>query len=115
MADKPCLGGFRKFRFVRLRDSYRFLISGRPGQRFRALNERRRGQPRTAVGIVIGASLALIGLILSLPPGVPGFLLWIPGFGMLAARSRTVARWLDHGELWLRQMARAVSHRIWKP
>lgn len=115
MADKPCLGGFRKFRFVRLRDTYRFLIAGHPGQRFRALNERRRGQPRTPVGVAIGASLVLIGLFLSLPPGFPGFLLWLPGFGILAARSRPLARWLDQGELWLRKLVRATFGWARKP
>ena len=111
MADQRRVRGVRKSQFARLRDTYRFLIAGQPGQRFRALNERRRGQPRTPAGIAIGASLVLIGLFLSLPPGIPGFLLWIPGFGILAARSRALARWLDQGELWLRKLVRAMRRR----
>ena len=40
----------------------------------------------------------ILGFVLSLPPLVPGFLLWLPGLALIAAQFDGVARALDQVE-----------------
>jgi UPF0716 family protein affecting phage T7 exclusion len=82
-----------------------------PGRRFTAHHQRHRQREsrraaawKTAGYVIAGVLLIAAGLILSIPPGVPGFLLWIPGIGLLAARFRALAAGLDRAELFLRRI-----------
>jgi len=42
------------------------------------------------------------GWVFSLLPALPGFLLTVPGLGLMGAYLRMVARWLDQAELFVR-------------
>lgn len=55
------------------------------------------------------ALLAAAGLMLSIPPGMPGFLLWVPALGLIASRTRSVAVLLDRIETG----ARNIAKRLW--
>lgn len=57
---------------------------------------------RKALWITLGALLVLVGTLLSLPPGMPGFLLWLPGLLIIIVRVRFAARFLDWVEMQLR-------------
>lgn len=99
----------------RLKSDFRELKKGIPGRRFVEHYERRRqrehgkGNLWKTVGFVIaGLLLLILGLLLSIPPGFPGFLLWIPGLGLLAARLKSFAIFLDRLEL----LARKVWHWV---
>ncbi len=81
-----------------------------PGRRFQAHYERAH-EPLWNYGvralfIVSGLCLAVIGFLLSLVPLVPGSALSAIGAGLVAAESRTAARFLDWGEVKLRQVFR---------
>ncbi|MFP4307822.1 MAG: hypothetical protein ACLFRG_14350 [Desulfococcaceae bacterium] len=97
----------------RWRGRVRTILEDIPGERFR--NEYRRRRDRRehwgmSVAMLSGAALlALVGLLLSIPPGMPGFLLWIPALGIIASRIRPVAKWMDRLEAWTRRAAR----RLW--
>jgi sulfite exporter TauE/SafE len=58
--------------------------------------------------VAAGLLLLIVGLLLSVPPGVPGFLLWIPGLALLAARSKTLAMLLDRLESWGKKLWRRL-------
>ncbi|HEX5738383.1 MAG TPA: hypothetical protein VFY22_07735 [Hydrogenophaga sp.] len=95
----------------KLKSDFREIRKGKPGRRFlhHYRENRRREGPhdsawRTAGYLAVGLALLIGGLVLSLPPGVPGFLLWIPGLALLAARSRMLAWWLDRSEAWVRAL-----------
>jgi hypothetical protein len=90
---------------------------GTPGQRFQQYYRRRqqamRAQPwQKAVSVGLGLVLVVVGVALSIPPGVPGFLITLPGLGLLATQSRTLARWLDRAELKLRRLFSRVSGSV---
>lgn len=71
-----------------------------------------RGRSWTTWGYVAaGLALVIGGLVLSLPPGVPGFLLWIPGLALLAARFKGLAMLLDRLEAWGRQAWQYLTRR----
>lgn len=60
-----------------------------------------------SVAALAGAVLLVAaGLLLSIPPGMPGFLLWVPALAIMASRTRPVAVLLDRIEAWGRRMAR---------
>lgn len=95
----------------KIKSQFREVKDGKPGRRFVAHHERskrREGDDKTSwrtLGyIVAGVVLLVAGFALSLPPGVPGFLLWIPGLALLAASFRGFAKLLDRLELWGRQV-----------
>jgi hypothetical protein len=95
----------------RISDSLR---SGKPGHRFVDYHDRRKkaegrsGTWKSAGYVILGLVLLAAGLVLSLPPGVPGFLLWIPGLGLLAVRFRILAVYLDK----LERLGRALWRRV---
>jgi hypothetical protein len=97
----------------RWRGRVRTLLADAPGERFQ--NEYRRRKNRrehwgVSVAVLSGAALlAVVGLLLSIPPGMPGFLLWIPALGIIASRTRPVAKWMDRLEVWTRRAA----ERLW--
>jgi sulfite exporter TauE/SafE len=92
----------------KIKADMRLLKAGPPGKRFIEHHERQRQMGRagwrTAAHIVAGVVLLLVGLVLSLPPGVPGFLLWIPGLGLLVSRLRPFAIFLDRTEAFFRRL-----------
>ncbi len=95
---------------ARIKSEYRRLKDGAPGRRFldhyvRTRNrEGARGSEwRTAGFLGVGVVLLVAGLLLSVPPGVPGFLLWVPGLSVIAARSKRIAILLDRLEAGLRR------------
>lgn len=67
---------------------------------------------KKALLVGLGLVLIAVGLALSLIPGVPGFLFTLPGLGLLATQSHTLARWLDRAELALRQLAQRVREKV---
>jgi hypothetical protein len=86
------------------------LADGTPGRRFvdhhaRSRRERsvREAPWKRAAVVVIASLLFLVGILLSIPPGLPGFLLWVPALSMLVARSRPFAVALDRAELLIRR------------
>lgn len=86
------------------------LRAGEPGSRFQRYHEsrrRREGEPgrRKYAFIALGLVLVVVGTVASLPPGLPGFLLWVPGLGLVAARMRSAAWLLDAAEAGLRRLA----------
>ena len=89
------------------------IKQGTPGHRFIDHYERSRRDenPRktlwkTVAYVAAGIALLVIGAFLSLVPGVPGILLAVPAVGLLVARLRFFAIWLDRMEV--------VGRRIWK-
>jgi hypothetical protein len=99
----------------KLKSEFRAIKNGTPGQRFiEHYNRSRRdeGASKSALKkwayVSLGLVLLVVGLLLSLPPGIPGFLLWIPGLALLAARSKSLAKLLDRIEAWSRKTWRRL-------
>lgn len=97
---------------AQLRRTYREIAATPAGKRFQRFHQRRseRGGRWHAVAMV-GAGLVLVavGLLLSLPPLMPGFLLWVPGLALIASQLRSVAQLLDRAECFLRGLYRRVA------
>lgn len=97
----------------RWRGRVRTLLADAPGERFQNEYRKRRNRRErwwVSVAMLSGAALlAVVGLLLSIPPGMPGFLLWIPALGIIASRTRPVAKWMDRLEIWTRRM----TERLW--
>ena len=77
----------------KIKAEFREVKNGAPGRRFRDHYERSRlrddvrGRVWRSWGYVgVGLVLLICGLVLSLPPSVPGFILWIPGLSLIASR-----------------------------
>lgn len=103
----------------RIRDDFRRLAAGKPGSRFldhhRHLRQREpnlKSTWKTAAYIAAGVLLLVAGLVLSIPPGLPGFLLWLPGLGLLVARLRPFALVLDKSELQVRRAWFWISNHV---
>lgn len=82
------------------------LLHGQPGQRFQAYYRRRRehrSQLAIALRIAAGMVLVVLGVLLSMPPLVPGFLVTLAGLGLVASQSRRVAAGMDRLECWVRR------------
>ena len=106
--------------YRRLRREYDSIAAGEPGRRFiEHYARQRRGENRhqsagkNVAYVLLGVLLLIGGLLLSLPPGVPGFVLWIPGLGLLVGRLRRFALLLDRVELHLRALCSRVR-RAWR-
>jgi len=102
----------------KLKQEFREVKHGKPGQRFvdhfKRIRLREDGVKTfwTTFGYVsVGVLLVVSGFLLSLPPGIPGFLLWIPGLALLSARSKPLARLLDRLETWARDMWHKLRNR----
>ena len=94
----------------RIKSEFREIKDGLPGHRFVDHYERSRRREggrgtlwRTFGYVAAGLVLLICGLLFSLPPGVPGFLLWIPGLALLVTRFKSLAMLLDRLEAWGRQ------------
>jgi hypothetical protein len=113
---EPCAlrgkGGAEAAVIGKLRRTYREIVRAPAGRRFHRYHQRRRGctgRWHTAVYGGAGLLLVIMGLALSLPPLVPGFLLWLPGLALIAAQFETVARALDGIERGLRRLYRSMN------
>ncbi len=76
---------------------------GKAGSRFLTVYEHRREHAnehpvRSWLYIGLGFVFLVVGTIIALPPGVPGFYLWIPGIVMIATRLRWAAVLMDRLE-----------------
>jgi hypothetical protein len=82
-----------------------------PGLRFQRCYRQWTGSMQSwkkALFVGLGLVLVVVGVALPIPPGVPGFLVTLPGLGLLATQSRALARWLDRAELRLRRLLQRV-------
>jgi hypothetical protein len=91
----------------RLKNTYEQIAEGKPGHRFTNFYKKQRARVKKSwwnkiLYPIIGCFLIVIGALLSIPPGVPGFVVVIVGLAMLAVRSRHFARILDWCELKIR-------------
>lgn len=90
----------------------RRLRETEPGTRFINEYRRRKAWPepvwRKAVVIVGALALGIIGLLLSIPPGMPGFLLWLPALAILVSRLRVAAVAVD----WIDLRLARLQHRL---
>lgn len=91
----------------RLKNAWRQLKQGAPGERFAQFHARRdglrRGRPWKYIFPPLGFALVAIGLILLPAPG-PGMLVTLAGLTLLARESLMVARALDWAELRVRRL-----------
>lgn len=98
----------------RIKSEFRAFRKSVPGRRFFEHYERSRQREgvrsswRTWAYVGAGSVLLICGLALSLPPGIPGFLLWIPGLALIASRSRRLSILLDRVEAWAWQAWRRL-------
>lgn len=106
-------GGPRLLR--KIKSEFREIRKGAPGHRFLDHHERTRRREgvrgsalRSWAFVGAGLILLICGLVLSLPPGVPGFLLWIPGLALIASRSKRISILLDRLEARARKAWRAL-------
>jgi len=95
----------------KIKQEFREVKHGQPGQRFidhfHRIRRREDGIKtfwKTFGIVAVGLLLVASGFLLSLPPGIPGFLLWIPGLALLSARSKPLAKLLDRVETWVRDI-----------
>ena len=83
------------------------IARSEPGRRFQDLHQRRhRDRTRFMIVLRISAGIVLVigGIVLSMPPLVPGFLVTLSGLVLIASQSRRVARWIDAAECRLRNL-----------
>ena len=96
-----------------LKENWRHLKHGEPGQRFkdRYYLSQRRNRGRITFwrvfNIGAGSSIALGGLLMVIAPG-PGWLAIVLGLGMLSGELLPVARILDRIEVQLRKLVRSL-------
>lgn len=95
----------------KFRSEINTFLQDPPGERFIRLHERWKVSPsagevawKRAGYIGVALLLLLVGLLLSLPPGSPGFLLWFPGLIMLVSRLKFMAVLLDRSEVFFRRL-----------
>ena len=96
----------------KLRSIYREIVHAPAGRRFQRYHQRRKrrsGGWQAAVYVGTGLLLVIVGFLLSLPPLVPGFLLWLPGLALIASQFDCMARTLDQGECLLRNLYRRIG------
>ncbi len=96
----------------KLRSIYREITAAPAGKRFQRYHQHRKGRAGHWHVAIYGGSgllLVILGFLLSLPPLMPGFLLWLPGLALIASQFGCVARALDHGECMIRKVYRRIS------
>lgn len=90
----------------KLKRGYRQFKQDDPGDRFLNAHEHWKehsnGPVATILIVAAGAVLIVGGLLLGLIPGVPGIVLGLLGFALIATRFRRMAIWLDWSEVKLR-------------
>jgi hypothetical protein len=97
--------------FKKLKKDFAKLKEGEPGERFiehyrrhRASESKREAGWKTVAYITAALVLLTAGALLSLVPGVPGIILGIPALGLLVARLKFFAVFLDRTELFVRRL-----------
>ena len=84
------------------------LKAGKPGRRFQdhyaRVHEAHGGQRRKPVFIWIGAGLVVLGIVFSVLPLLPGWLMVLLGVAAISAQSHSMAKSLD----WLEVRAREL-------
>lgn len=95
----------------KLKDDFAKVKHGEPGKRFidhyrrhRETESKREAGWKTAAYIAAAIVLLIIGALLSLVPGVPGIVFGIPALGLLVARLKFFAVFMDRAELFLRRL-----------
>lgn len=99
---------------AKLRSTYREIAAFPAGERFRRYHQRRKdtaGRRHSAAFVAAGLVLVVTGFFLSLPPLMPGFLLWLPGLALMASQWHSLARALDRSECLARNLYRRVADR----
>jgi uncharacterized membrane protein YdbT with pleckstrin-like domain len=96
--------------FRKLKDDFEQLKRGEPGKRFIEHHKRhhqsegkREATWKTAGYITVGLVFLIAGAALSLVPGIPGIVFGIPAIGLLVARLRTMAMFMDRSEVFVRR------------
>ena len=91
----------------KIKKAYFQITQGKPGRRFTDYHQSQQAETqqfwKTPLYVAAGLTLVVIGTFLSIPPGIPGFFITIPGLMLIAARLEILARFLDRSELWLRR------------
>lgn len=92
------------------------LARERPGERFTRYYKRHRQdgkRSRTARTLysVLGWTLTAVGLVFTLLPVLPGFVLIVPGLAIVAVQSNWAARALDRLEVAVRRVTARVRKR----
>lgn len=102
----------------KLKEDFRHLLHGAPGRRFirhyrrhRASESKREAAWKTASYIAIAIVLLTIAALFSLVPGIPGIVFGIPAIGLLVARLKFFARFLDRVEVSARKAWRRIKRR----
>lgn len=86
---------------------WRSIRRGSAGSRFREHHRREKkhnGASRPGPHIALGILLMIAGVILSIPPAVPGFIVTLLGAAIVASRSARAAAAFDRAEVWLRRI-----------
>lgn len=102
--------------FSKLKRITRQLRRSKPGRRF-ADDYHQNKHKNTSTWkrwllILLGMVMAMAGLILSLPPAMPGFLLWIPGLALVASQVKPVAVALDRLERAVHNLYHKIVERF---
>ncbi len=89
---------------TKLKKFYKQIKNGKPGARFIEFYKDRHPEIKNSsfkkiTYPLLGIGLIVAGILLSIPPGVPGFLVVILGLGIFSLESRNLARFLDWSEL----------------
>jgi hypothetical protein len=103
----------------KLKRSYLQFKEDEPGERFLNAHDRWKehsnGPVATVLIVLAGVVLIAGGLFLGLIPGVPGIVLGLLGFALIATRFRRMAIWLDWSEAKVRGLwnkcRRRMAHR----
>jgi hypothetical protein len=97
----------------KIKSIFRRLKKASPGNRFQNYHQKEKdGGPdwKQNAYIILGFLLIGAGILLSIPPGVPGFVIVIVGCAIIAARSRVLAKALDRIELELRKLVHKLRY-----
>jgi hypothetical protein len=99
----------------RLKKQVQRLGNSEPGRRFmdhfHRRNNRHESRWKSWALITLGVIMVVTGFILSMPPGLPGFLLWLPGLAIIASRLKFAAVALDKAECSARRLYRKITGR----
>jgi len=98
---------------------WRSIRSGIAGSRFRDHHRREveRHQSRhSGAYIALGIFLMVAGVLLSIPPAVPGFIVTLIGAAIVSSRSARAARAFDRTELRMRRiLSKVMPKRVRQP
>ena len=88
---------------------------GSPGSRFkehyRRSERQRHSNEHRGLYVCLGVLLMIVGALLSIPPGIPGFLVVMLGAAVVASRSLKAAHAFDRLEGFARRMISKVTRK----